>query len=373
MHTMKMAGIIFSNIYDNTMGELTKHRTMASVPFGGRYRQIDFVLSNMVNSNITTVGVITKYHYQSLMDHLSSRSEWDLNRKNGGLFILPPFVNGQTEVYRGKIEALYGALSFLKKSEPEYVLMADSTNICNIDYEDVLESHIKSGAEVTVVANRAPELSGEEKALVLSLKDGKVSDLMVDCLPHPDDLSGMGMFLVKKDILINMVVDAVAHGRYHFEKDYLQRRFNRGDILINVYEFKGIVLRNDSIASYFQNNFRLMDQTVRDNIFCPESPIYTKVRDEAPTYYGEHAVVDDCLVADGCSIRGRVENCVLFRDVTIGEGSYVKNSIIMQGSDIGRDCAIEYVIMDKDVVISGNRTLVGAPTSPLIISKGESI
>lgn len=370
---MDMVGIIFSNIYDNTLGELTKNRTVASVPFGGRYRQIDFVLSNMVNSNVTTIGVITKYNYQSLMDHLISRSEWDLNRKNGGLFILPPFMSGQTEVYRGKIEALYGALSFLKRCEADYVVMSDSTSICNIDYEEALESHIKSGCDITVIANKEKESTGEEKRLFLTLEDGKVTDLAIDCATEGDALVGMGMFIIERNLLINIVKDSVAHGKYHFEKDFLQQEFNKNNISINVYEFKNIVLRNESVVAYYKNNFRLMDESVRKNIFSPETPIYTKVRDEVPAFYGENAQVDDCIIADGCNIKGHVENCVLFRNVTIEEDCYVRNSIIMQGSKIEKGCNIDCVIMDKDVTIGRGRTLIGAQTSPLIIKKAETV
>ena len=370
---MNMVGIIFSNIYDTTLGDLTKHRTVASVPFGARYRQIDFVLSNMVNSNITTVGVITKSYYQSLMDHLISRSEWDLNRKNGGLFILPPFANGQTDVYRGKIEALYGALSFLKHCEQEYVVMSDSTTICNIDYEDALESHINSGADITVIANKEPSFGGEEKRLLLTMENSKVADLAIDCAPDRDMLSGMGMFIIGREYLIKIVEKCVAHGKYHFERDFLQPEFNNNAININVYEFNNVVLRNDSVSAYYKNNFKLMDETVRKSIFAPDAPIYTKVRDEVPTFYGENAIVDDCLIADGCTIKGHIENCVIFRDVIIEEGCYVRNSIIMQGTTIEKGCSIDCTIMDKDVCIGRGRTLIGAETSPLIIHKAETV
>lgn len=371
---MKMTGIIFSNIYDNTLGELTKKRTVASVPFGGRYRQIDFVLSNMVNSNITKIGVITKYHYQSLMDHLGSSSEWDLDRKNGGLYIIPPFADRSTDIYKGKIEALYGALSFLKKAGSEYVVLCDSVVICNIDFEKVLESHIKSGADITAVANKDCEVSKEESKLLLKIDENSMAkDITINCVSDGDDYTGMGMFIMKRETLIDVVEKGVAHGVYHFEKDYLQYEFNQGKLSVNVYKFDGVALKNISVASYFKNNFKLLDYEVRKNIFNPRSPIYTKVRDEAPTYYGESSVTDDCLIADGCKIMGEAENCIIFRDVVIEEGAKVKNSIIMQGSKIGKDSVIENVIIDKDVEVGYGRTLIGAAVSPLIISKGEKI
>ncbi len=369
---MRMVGIVFSNIYDATMGELTKRRTVASLPFGGRYRQIDFVLSNMVNSGIASIGVITKYNYQSLMDHLSSTSEWDLNRKTGGLYILPPFSTGHTGIYRGKLEALYGALSFLKGNKDEYVLLCDSPIICNIDYDKVLDEHIKSKKDITIIANRA-----EKKAkfdLVLDTeKNNKVTGIAVDATAAKDTLIGMGMFIMKRDALIDVIEDSVSRGLYHFERDFLQKKFMDKKLSINVYEFSDYVLRNRDVVSYFDNNLKLMDEDVRNSLFNVKRPIYTKVRDEVPTKYGDDSQVDDCIVADGCSIHGTVQNSVIFRDVRIGNGATVKNSIIMQGSSIGENAVIENAIVDKDVTVTAGTTLIGAKNAPIIINKGETV
>ena len=370
---MKMAGIIFSNIYDNTMAELTKHRTMASVPFGGRYRHIDFVLSNMVNSGIQSVGAITKYHYKSLMDHLGTLDEWDLDTKTGGFYLIPPFLEGQTSVYRGKIEALSGAMSFVTRCGCDYVLLSDSTVICNIDYDEILEKHVASGKDVTVIANRDPHLINEPKEFVVNAYKGKVIDVALNCVTGKDDYIGMGMFIMSIDKMVEMVNDCVSRGKYHFEKDFIQKEFNDGTISLNLYEFKGTVLRNNCIVSYFENSMKLLDYKVRKEIFSKNGPIYTKVRDEKPTYYGTSSEVDNCIIADGCDIRGKVENCVIFRNVTIEEGAVVKNSIIIQGTTIKKDCNIEYVVADKDVVFTEGRKLIGAPTAPVIINKGETV
>lgn len=371
---MKMVGIIFSNIYDATMGELTKHRTVASLPFGGRYRQIDFVLSNMVNSNIASVGIITKYNYQSLMDHLGSCSEWDMNRKNGGVFILPPFGSGVTNIYKGKIEALYGAVAFLERVNAEYVVMSDSTVLCNIDYDKVLKQHIASGADVTVIANKEEQGEEEFQELVLEVDgDGKVTDVAIQCKANAGSYIGMGMYIVSKQLLLETIQDSVAHGLYHFERDFLQRKHIQNKISIGVYHFERTVLRNRNITAYFKNNLKLMDDKVRNEIFCEDSPIYTKVRDEVPTYYGDNCEVDDCLIADGCKIDGTVENSVLFRDVTIEKDCHVKNCIIMQGTTVSKGTNLEHVIIDKDVVITENRTLIGAEATPIIINKGEKV
>ncbi len=372
---MKMVGIIFSNIYDTTMGELTKHRTVASLPFGGRYRQIDFVLSNMVNSGISSVGVITKYNYQSLMDHLGSYSEWDLNRKNGGLYIIPPFSTGHLSIYRGKIEALYGALTFLRKVKAPYVVLSDSTVLCNIDYERVLEEHLRTGVDVTVVCNReAPVFEGEKRDLILKTGDGgKVVDVLASTTFGKNEFGSMGMYLMGREELMKVVESCVSHGFYHFERDYIQREFNRQNINIGVYDFKQTVLRNENVLCYFRNNLRLMDEKVRSDIFAPDNPIYTKVRDEVPAYYGPDSSVHGCLVADGCTIYGDVENAVIFRDVTIEAGCRVRNSIVMQGTHIGRGSDLNYVILDKEVQVRDGSILTGAPVSPVIINKAQQV
>jgi len=371
---LKLAGIIFSNIYDDTMGDLTRHRTVASLPFGGRYRQIDFALSNMVNSGISAVGVVTKYNYQSLMDHLGSCTEWDLNRKNGGLYIIPPFSTGHSTVYRGKIEAMACALQFLYRTPAKYVVLSDSTVICNIDYEDVLESHVASGVDVTVVCNRAaPTFAGERRDLAFRMNGNVVTDVLTGCEADKKLYGSMGMFVMEKEKLIHVVEDRVAHGFFHFEKDYIQREFINGTIEIGVYEFGRIILRNEDIASYFKNNLRLMKESVRSEIFNSNAPIYTKVRDEVPTYYGTQAKVDDCLIADGCTIEGEAENSVIFRDVTIEAGAKVRNCVIMQGSHIKRGAELNCVILDKEVTISEDTFLSGAMTAPAVINKRRVI
>jgi len=371
---MKMTGIIFSNVYDTPMGELTKKRTVASMPFGGRYRFIDFVLSNMVNSNVSSIGVITKYNYQSLMDHLGGGSEWDLNRKDANLYILPPFATGVTNVYRGNLEALSNAISFLNATKPDYVVLCDTTVICNIDFSEALESHVKSGADVTAICNSSIEdYECDSNDLVVTANDGIVKDLAIGYMLGEGSMVGMGMFIISRKMLINIINSYVSRGRYSFEKDYLLSRFNKEAITINAYKFDGTVLRNHNTLSYFKNNFKLTKADVRSDIFKSDAPIYTKIRDEIPSYYSNDSVVNDCIIADGCQIYGKVENSVLFRDVVVEKGATIKNAIVMQGTRVGADAHIEYAIIDKDVTISPASTLMGASTVPVIVHKGETV
>lgn len=369
----RLSGIIFSNIYDNSLGELTAKRTVASLPFGGRYRQIDYVLSNMVNSGITSVGVITKYNYESLMDHLGSSEAWDLNRKTGGLFIIPPFASGKSEVYRGKLEALYNSLNFLNSQKSEYIILSDTITICNINYQEVLVEHIASGADITVVVSSQKETGIKYPVVFEGNKDKSAKTININYEAKEGSLVGLGMFIMKREELIEVVTECVASGYYHFEKDFLQKYFNENKFSVNLYEFDGVVLRNTNVTAYLKNNIKLIDEEIHKGLYKPSAPVYTKVRDEIPTYYGEGSIVDECIIADGCKIYGKLKNSVLFRDVSVEEGAQVIGSVVMQGSEIKKNAYIENAIIDKDVTITEGTRLLGALTSPVIIKKGETI
>ncbi len=371
---MKVMGMIFSNIYDSSLGELTNYRTVASLPFGGRYRQIDFVLSNMSNSGITKIGVITKYNYRSLMDHLGSCADWDLNRKNSGIEIIPPFASGSTIVYKGKLEALYSAVNFIDNNRYDYVLLSDSNVICNIDYRPVIEKHIKSKADITAIALPADKANGRKYPAVFGTDNhGKVNAVYVESTAKTGNYVGMGMFLISRQKLVEVINNSYSKGVVHFERDFLQRDFNDKKLSINIYEYKGTALRNDSIQKYYANNMKLLNSNVRNSIFNEEAPIFTKVRDEIPTTYKTGSSVKNCLIADGCNLAGKVKNSILFRDVTIAENAFVSDCIIMQGTKIGKGATLKCVILDKNVTVKEGAALMGTPEHPVIIKKGETV
>lgn len=370
---MKVMGIIFSNIYDSSLGELTNHRTVASLPFGGRYRQIDFALSNMSNSEIYKIGIITKYNYRSLMDHLGTCSAWDLNRKNEGVVFLPPFAEGNTgAVYKGKLEALYSAIHFINNQNYDYVVICDATEICNIDFKKVISHHIRSGNDVTAISHSKAD---RKKYPLIMKADGEdsVTEIRIDSYPEDDSLIGMGMFVMSRSLLVEAVTDSSSKGYMHFERDYLQRKFNENNIKLGVYRFDGTVLFNGDIESYYRNNMALLNEEVRNGIFLKDAPIYTKVMDEAPTYYEAGTEISNCIVADGCVMRGRAEDSVIFRKVVIEKDAFVKSSIIMQGAKIGAGAKLEYVILDKNVTVTDGVALKGTPRNPVIIKKGEVV
>ena len=329
---METMGIIFSNIYDSNMGALTELRTSASIPVGGRYRQIDFILSNMANSGLRHIGIVTKYNYQSLMDHLGSCQEWDLQLNTNGVVFLPPYSTGHTGIYRGKLEALQTALPVLEDATQDFVILADSNAMAAINFRKVLRSHIESGCDVTVVT-KAGVADGKE-VLPFSIRvdeEGKATSMGVNYAAPAGDMAGVGVFVISRKLLVDAIHETVPHGKYHLERDFIMEEFNRGTLSVNVYQFGGRVLFNKSVETYYRNNMALLDPEVRDSLFNGEVPIYTKVRDEVPTRYGKNAEVANCIVADGCRLGGKLENTVVFREVRVREGAEVRDSIVMQG------------------------------------------
>lgn len=371
---MNTMGIIFANIYDSSLGELTNKRTMASLPFGGRYRQIDFSLSNMANSGIRHVGIITKYNYQSLMNHIGSGQEWDLELGEGQLEFLTPFAMGHSGSYRGKLEALHSAKEFLELSEEEYVVMADSGVLCSIDFSKVVQEHIESGADVTVVT-KAGICDGVKQLDMAVLVDesGAVTDMAVDYCASGDYLASMGVFVLRRDFLIERVVECIARNRYRFERDFLLRDFDEGKLTIHAYRFQNVALFNESTEEFYHNNLAILERKVRFSLFRGENAIYTRPRDEVPAYFGETADAKECIIGDGCTIEGSAEHSVLFRGVHLMEGATVKDCVIMQDAVIEPGAHIECAILDKNVHVRAGSRLIGTYEHPAIAKRGEVV
>lgn len=366
-------GLVFANMHDTTLGDMTKNRTMGSVMFGGRYRLIDFPLSNMVNSGISEVGVITKSNYQSLLDHLGSAREWDLARKKGGLYILPPFGNVESTLYRGRIEALYGAMSFIKHSRAKYVILSDCDVVTNIDYKPIVAAHIESGADITAVAHTGVYSSEDIKTSTVFNVD---ADKNVTSVLINPDISGtcttsLNVFVMSMDFLIETVNDAMARGNVSFERNILQEKCR--ELKIKIYEYDNYFSKLNSPESYFKSNMALLEPENARKLFVPKRSIYTKVSDNAPVKYDLDSKVSNSLIADGCIIEGEVENSVLFRGVKVGKGAKVKNCIFMQGTVVGDNAELNYLITDKNVSICENHILTSSPQYPMYVGKGASV
>lgn len=366
-------GLVFANMHDTTLGDMTKNRTMGSVMFGGRYRLIDFPLSNMVNSGISEVGVITKSNYQSLLDHLGSAREWDLARKKGGLYILPPFGNVESTLYRGRIEALYGAMSFIKHSRAKYVILSDCDVVTNIDYKPIVAAHIESGADITAVAHTGVYSSDDIKTSTVFNVD---ADKNVTSVLINPDISGtcttsLNVFVMSMDFLIETVNDAMARGNVSFERNILQEKCR--ELKIKIYEYDNYFSKLNSPESYFKSNMALLEPENARKLFVPKRSIYTKVSDNAPVKYDLDSKVSNSLIADGCIIEGEVENSVLFRGVKVGKGAKVKNCILMQDTVVGDNAELSYLITDKNVSICENHILTSSPQYPMYVGKGASV
>ncbi|TAH72100.1 MAG: glucose-1-phosphate adenylyltransferase subunit GlgD [Anaerolineaceae bacterium] len=365
-------GLILSD--DVHISSLTEKRSISALPFAGRYRLIDFVLSNMVNAGITNVGVILKHNYSSLMDHLGSGKEWDLNRKNGGLHILPPYiarnVPGMSE---GSIELIASAFSYLSKSKQKYIILTKGNTVFNIDFDEVMEFHLINKADITMVYYEEDNASeGITNHTFLSVDDdNRVTGIEVRPRRPKTNKIFMYIILIEKAYLQYLVDEAVARGEQDIVKDILIKRLS--SLNICGYRFDGYVGNIDSIQSYYNKSMCMLNEKVRKEIFNPNRPIYTKIKDQAPTRYSNYASVSNCLIADGCTIEGQVKNSIIFRGVHIGKGSRVSNSIVMQDSVIQSGCELDYMVMDKEVIVREHGKLIGDSRHPIIISKGEIV
>lgn len=371
-------GIIIGFDGNNDLRELSEHRPVASVPFGGRYRVIDFMMSNLVNSGCYQVAVLMRDKYQSLLDHLGSGKDWDLSRKRGGMFLLPPNAFAPkssplvTENYRTSLEALGSISDMLNKNKSEHVLICSADIVANIPLDEVMKEHKKSEADVTIVCTKNPEGGAFDMFLGLSPRH-EVEDIR-----NGDNMGGkckyksMGIYIMKRKYLQSLLSDCVTHNLRSFERDAMQHVFKRGD-KVHGYVFDKYSAKIENVKGYFSASMDMLDKDIRDQVFLKNRPILTKIYDEAPTYYGEDAEVSDSLIADGSRIEGTVENSIIFRGCTIAKDAIVKDSIVLPNSSIGEGVELSYVVTDKGVTVRENRKMIGGATYPVAIAKNVTV
>lgn len=371
-------GIIFPNSYDALVPDLVNVRLMASIPFASRYRLIDFILSSMSHSGIDNISVMVNNNYHSLMDHLGSGREWDLVRKNGGLHIFPPFAEKESKPYTGRVTALANILDFLRDEKEKYVIMTDTNIVVNFNFSDMLNAHIQSGADVTIAYNEQelPEsvfkYPSNDKGFyyTFDIDDGRIKKIYVNTRTHGVQNFAMNIFIIEREMLIDMVNTAFVRGQEFFERDVLLPQLNK--LNVQAYKYDGYVARISDMKSYFDENMKLLDDYNLDALFSG-TPIYTKIRDDNPTRYIEDAKVKNVMVADGCVIEGEVENCVIFRGVRIAKGAKVKNCILMQDTVVEAGANVEYLITDKNVTITAGKEVKGTDTFPVYIAKFQCV
>ena len=370
---MNVMGIIFAN--DATLGALTDKRTIASLPYGGRYRLVDFHLSNMTAAGVRHVGIITRHNYQSLINHIGSGEEWGLELEEGGLEFLTPFATSKTDRYHGKLSAIHEAMGVLEYgTDDEYVITCDSAVISNIDLQKVLASHIESGKDVTVVTKAGVADGKKQLDLALKLDDkGEIVDVAVDYIAPSDYLASMDIFVMSKQYLRETIREFIARNLFHMDRDLILGQWQKNAISINVYQFEGTALFNESLNEYYANSLALIDSDIRHDLFEGNHPVFTRVRDRVPSYYGEGCQIKNSILADGCMLEGQVENSVLFRQVTIGKDAQVRNCVIMNDTVVGEGAQLECVILDKDVVVRPGAKLCGTPCHPLVVKRGDIV
>ena len=370
---MNVTGIIFAN--DGTVSALTEKRTMASLPFGGRYRQVDFALSNLACAGIHRIGIVTRHSYQSLMNHVGSGEEWGLEMEEGGLEYLTPFSSSRVSDYRGKLESLHSAMTFLEYgTDDELIVMIDSAVLSNIDLTKVLESHVESGKDITLVTKSGIANGYKQMDLAVKLdKKGEIADMVVDYAAPADYEASMDIFVLSKRWLVQQVKEHIAHNLYHMDRDLVLGLWQKNAATVNIYRFDGVAMFNESVEEYFTNSLALINKEIRQDLFGGKHPVYTKVRDRVPSYYGEDCHVENCSVADGCMLGGNVRNSILFRQVTVYPTARIENCVIMNDTVVGEGCELRYVILDKDVYVRPGAKLIGTPANPVIIKRGEVV
>lgn len=361
-----------SNLYLNS---LTEKRSISALPISGRYRLIDFTLSNLVNSGVTNVGIILKYKYSSLMDHLGSGREWDLSRKSGGLYILPPYAMGNPQSFtEGNIDMVGSAESYLRRSKEDYVVLSEGNIVSNMNLDKLKDFHIENNADVTLVYYEDTQLDNRTLSnnTILEIDErNKVTGIEVKPLRPKSKNIFMSIAFIGKDFLKYSIDEAVSRGDHDIVRDILIR--NLSNLNIFAYKFDGYVGCVNSIRSYYDVSMDMLDEGIRNEIFNPKRPVYTKIKNQVPSRYGNNASVYNSLVADGCNIDGEVKDSIIFRGVKIAKGAKVSNSIIMQDSVIDEGCELKHVILDKGVRVHDSARLIGQLTHPVILGKGEVV
>ena len=368
-------GIIFAHEKVDAMRELTENRTVASVPFGGRYRMIDFTLSGMVNSGIKDVGVVTQSDYYSLMRHLGTGKEWDLNRKKGGLSILPPSIGNKNVVSNSdsKIAVLMGIIEYIRSSDCKYIILSDANLVANINYTELLEKHIEKQAYMTALykANVYDHQKFRNNTFVDFDATGRICDITVNQEIQLHSNMLLGVYVIERELLEFLICQCVAHNKFDFERDIIQGMADSLDIY--AHEYLGYAEKIDSVESYYKTSMGLLDCETRNELFNVGGEILTRVHDEVPTIFCENSSVKNSVIADGCIIDGVVENSIVSRGVKIGKDARVVNSIILQGTTIGDGANLEYCIADRDSTISSNVELKGAEAYPNVLPVGCKI
>lgn len=368
---MRALGIILAGGNNNRMRELSNKRAIAAMPVAGSYRAIDFALSNMANSHIQKVAVLTQYNARSLNEHLSSSKWWDFGRKQGGLFVFTPTITKENSLwYQGTADAIYQNISFLKNSHEPYVVIASGDGIYKMDYNKVLEFHIAKRADITVVCTTCQDQSEVERFGVLRMNDDcRIEEFEEKPIVSSYNTVSTGIYVVRRRQLIELIERAAQEGRHDFVNDILIRYKN----LKRIYGYKTDAYWSNisTVESYYRTNMDFLKPEIRNYFFKQEPSVKTKIDDLPPAKYNPGAVVKNSLVASGCIINGAVENSILFKDVFVGNGCVIRNSVILNDVYIGDNSRIENCIVESRDTIRADSEFCGDDEVKIVVEKNE--
>ncbi|MCL2752577.1 MAG: glucose-1-phosphate adenylyltransferase subunit GlgD [Defluviitaleaceae bacterium] len=369
---MKALGIIFAGGQKDSLKELTQSRASSAMPVGSCYRAIDFSLSNMVNSGINKVAVMTQYNSRSLHDHLNSSKWWGFGTKHGGLFVLSPFLSkDNSSWFRGTADSIYQNMTYLRRSREEYVIITSGDGIYKMDYNRILDFHIEKNADITVACKEMYDMDVSNFGVVSLDEGGRLVEFEEKPLEPFSSVVSLGIYVMRRELLIELLEAIIPQGRHDFVRDIVIRYRKQKRVYGFMYE--GYWAGINSIESYYNINMDFLRADIRNEMFNAEPFIKTKNKDEPPAKYNTKAEVRNALVGSGSIVDGSIENSVLFRNVHVKENAVVRNSIILEGSEIAEGCVIEHAIIDKLVKISPNQRVVGTAREPKIVRKNTTI
>ena len=361
-------GIINLDENEENITELTKHRPLASLPIAGRYRIVDFILSNMTNSGIESISLFTKNKARSLIDHLANGKPWDIYHKKEGLKI---FNFSDVDPVFDDVTNFADNLDHIRNCKKEYTLICSSYMICNINYKDVINYHLKTGNDVTVVYKNVNDANVNFKGCkVLNIDEkGRVISVGKNIGGSSNANINMEMYILKTDLFIDIIYKCIKSGMYKKFNQYLGG--NLQNLKVGAYEFKGYLSCINSLKSYFNTNMDFLNEKVNKELFYSNALIYTKPKDACPTQYTECSEVVNSIIANGSIIEGKVKNCILGRKVYIGKNSTIENCVILQNTVIGKDVNMINVITDKGAIIKDGEDVRGLIDNALVIPKKQ--
>lgn len=367
--------IIYAGHGNPLLGDLIAHRAVSAIPLAGRYRTIDVLLSNIAQSGIRDVGVIMQRNFQSLVEHIGSGDPWDLHSKNGGVALLTPFDQGLgTGLYQSFGDALFAKRYYIERERARYCLLLASDMVYRADYNRLLDHHLETGADVSILYSRELRLGAGDPTHLARLDidgEGIVRGAEFGPAGESGGCFNLGACIMDKELLLELVEEACAEGRYNFVTDIIEPALGTRKVV--ALEHEGYAARLTTVKSYFDMTRDMLDPAVRDELFFEHGAVYTRVADAPPVRYAVGCEVENSVFGNGCDVRGRVVGSVVFRGVSIEAGADVENCVIMQDSRIAADAVLRNVIIDKEVSVGPGARLVGTPDNPLVVRKGSII